>query len=248
MIFELDMGNTRCKWRLRNEGGIVVRDSLPISSLFHDLEAQLAVFKNEIRKVWVASVVDPMLEDTFSEWCINYLALTPEFARTAPGCRGVSNGYKEPMALGVDRWLGIIACYQLTRRACLLASFGTATTVDIVSKDGEHAGGFIAPGLNLMLDSLEDKTRRVKVNRDSICLDLMPGKTTTDAVYGAVTAMFAGLIDNGIKQLQSKAPDAGFDIIFTGGDAQKFLPFYPRAIYMPDLVLDGLAYVLDNSR
>lgn len=248
MIFELDMGNTRCKWRLRNEEVVIVRDSLPISGSFQELEVGLAAFRNDIRKVWVASVVDQMRENTFSQWCIEYLALTPEFARTGTECMGVFNGYEEPMRLGVDRWLGIVASYQFSHRAFLLASFGTAATLDLVNKDGTHVGGFIAPGLNLMLDSLQHKTRRVHINRDSACLGLTPGRTTTDAVYGAAAAMYAGLVENGIKQLQSRALNDEFDIIFTGGDAQKFLPFYPQAKNMPDLVLDGLAYVLDNSR
>lgn len=248
MILEVDLGNTRCKWRLRNGKDSVARGSLFISEPFNALASDLEGFRSQIKYVWVASVIEPELEQAFIQWSVDYLSITPGFARTTDICMGVINGYREPHRLGVDRWLGMVACFQRIQKAFLLVSFGTAVTVDIVLENGRHAGGFIAPGLNLMLDSLQQKTHQVKADRHWERLSLLPGASTTDAVYAAVTAMLVGLIENGLTQSRNLAPHAEFDVIFAGGDAHKMLPFYPRAQYMPELVLDGLAYILDNSR
>lgn len=242
MILEFDLGNTRGKWRLRDESAIVIRGVTSYES-FEAIGTQLAGFKRAIKKVWVASVIDPAVEHLLSDWCLSCLQIKPVFARSSGDYFDVTNGYEDPSRLGVDRWLGIIAGYRYLRKSFLLVSFGTAVTVDLVTKEGRHEGGFIAPGLNLMLGSLRQKTYQVEMSYDGI-FHLAPGTSTTAAVYGAITAMLIGLIENGRKQSQ----DDDVELIFTGGDAANILPFYPRAHCMPDLVLDGLVYALDNSR
>ena len=67
---------------------------------------------------------------------------------------GVRNAYPEPRLLGVDRWLAAIAAYRLARGACCVADIGTAATLDGVAGDGQHLGGFIVPGPELMMRSL----------------------------------------------------------------------------------------------
>ncbi len=248
MILEVDLGNTRCKWRLREEKEIINRGSLPTSGAPNELVLALDEYRVQIRQVLVASVVGATLEQSFSLWSMDYLSVAPEFARSTNSCLGVVNGYEEPWRLGVDRWVGMIACYQQLNKAFLLVSFGTAITVDIVLEDGLHVGGFIAPGVNLMLDSLQQNTHQVAPERNFELFNLHPGTSTTEAVYCAISAMLVGLVENGLRQLQSAAPNIGFDIVFAGGDAPKVLPFYPRALYKPELVLDGLAYIFDNSR
>lgn len=248
MILEFDLGNTRFKWRLRREREIADRGSLHISESFSELESVLEIYREQIKQVWVASVVGNIIEQSLARWSESYLSIAPEFARAEKSCGGVTNGYAEPQQLGVDRWLGIVACYQQINKAFLLVSFGTAMTADIVSENGKHVGGFIAPGLSLMLDSLQQKTRQITLDQYSELLQLQPGTSTTRAVYAGVTAMLSGLVGNGIKQLQIITSNAEFDIVFAGGDAQRALPFYPQAQLKPELVLDGLAYALDNPK
>lgn len=248
MILELDLGNTRCKWRLRKGEEIINRGSLPTSGTPNELVSALDEYREQIKRILVASVVGVALEQSFNLWSLDYLSVTPEFARSTNSCLGVVNGYEEPWRLGVDRWVGMIACYQQLNKAFLLVSFGTAITVDIVLENGRHAGGFIAPGVSLMLDSLQQNTRQVAPDRNFELFNLHPGTSTTEAVYCAISAMLVGLVENGLKQLQSAAPNVGFDIVFAGGDASKILPFYPQALYKPELVLDGLTYIFDSSR
>lgn len=246
MILEFDLGNTRCKWRLRNKIKIIASGHLPIGNPINELELSLGQYKNDIHVVWAVSVVGFELEDNLTVWCQNYLSVPPLFARASGFCAGVSNGYVEPGLLGADRWLGIISAYNRFRKPLIMVSFGTAITIDLVVQNGRHVGGFIAPGFNLMLDSLARGTRQVMVDRRFEEASLLPGVTTTTAVCAASAAMVVGLIENALAQLRNLESQVDIEIIFTGGDSGKLLSFYPGAQQALDLVLDGLAYVFSD--
>lgn len=248
MILEIDMGNTRLKWRLRDGQVNLVQGFIGIESNIDALNGELEPYNELIAAVWVVSVVGAVLEQKLVDWSTAYLNLSPLFARSAAACGLVRNGYEDPYALGADRWLGLIAAYQGVRKACVVVSFGTAITVDLVAEDGRHLGGYIAPGINLMLDSLVSGTRQIKLDEALPIADLSPATATVDALYSACTAMMMGLVNNGMQQLFDRsAANAEIELIFTGGDAAKLLPFYPQARLIPGLVLDGLACVLGDS-
>lgn len=248
MILEFDLGNTRCKWRVRDNNKIIVRGYQLINISFQELDLSLNQYKALISDVWVVSVVGERLESALINWSQGFLQLSPKFARTSAVCAGVVNGYAEPLRLGADRWLGVVCCYNRLRTAFVLVSFGTAITVDLVLQNGRHVGGFIAPGINLMLDSVVQKTYGVAAEKDLGSFDLCPGTSTTEAVYSALTAMLVGLIENARTQLHELDPRGYAEIIFTGGDSDKLLPFYPGVQQIPDLVLDGLDYVFGDSK
>lgn len=249
MILEIDMGNTRLKWRVREGQVDLAQGFIGVESSFDLLKDELQSYRDLITAVWVASVVGDLLEQSLISWSITYLNLEPEFARSTIRCGVVRNGYNEPHKLGVDRWLGVVAAYQHVSKACVVVSCGTAITIDLVADDGEHLGGYIAPGVNLMLDSLTSRTRQIKVGREVPVLNLSPAIATADAIYSACAAMLVGLVNNGIQQLYScSSLQNDIELIFTGGDAIRLLPFYPQARLIPGLVLDGLAYVLDDQQ
>lgn len=245
MILEIDMGNTRLKWRVCDQRAIVVQGAIGIEESLDVLVDKIDPYRHEINAVSVASVVGECLEQRLADWSIGYLHVLPVFARASAECGLVRNGYLDPQTLGVDRWLGIVAAYHLVNSACVVVSCGTAITVDLIARDGKHMGGFIAPGLNLMLDSLTTGTRQIKLDSTARLLDLSPATATSDAVYSACAVIMTGLVDNGVRQLHRLDQHSEFQMIFTGGDAAKLLSFYPQARLVPDLVLDGLACVLD---
>ena len=245
MILEVDMGNTRLKWRIRDQQAIIAKGAIPIEAPLDSLANNLGRYSSTIDTVIVASVVGDLLEQSFSEWSLNCLKLRPVFLRSEAICGSVRNGYRQPAMLGVDRWLGIVAAYRLVGNTCIVVSCGTAVTVDLVACDGQHLGGFIAPGLSLMLDSLVSKTRQIKVDGDIPVLSLSPATSTSDAIHRACAAMLTGLVNNAVQQLRELDQNNEPEIIFTGGDAGKLLSFYPQARLVPDLVMEGFTCVLD---
>lgn len=245
MILEIDMGNTRLKWRVCNQRVVVAQGAIGIEESLDTLANKIDSYRHEISAVSVASVVGEYLEQRLADWSIGYLHILPVFARAGAACGLVRNGYLNPQTLGVDRWLGIVAAYQLVNSACIVVSCGTAITVDLIARDAKHIGGFIAPGLTLMLDSLTTGTRKIKLDDTVTSWGLSPATTTSDAVYSACAAIMTGLIDNGVRQLRKLDQNSELQMVFTGGDAGKLLSFYPHARLVPDLVLNGLACVLD---
>jgi len=243
MFLDIDMGNTRTKWRLRNDSVTLDRGAIDTGFGFKVLERCLGNYRAQIKTVWVVSVVGEELEAELADWVGRFLSISPKFAQSCEQVGEVRNGYEIPVALGVDRWLGLLASYHLVGGACVVVSCGTAITVDLLSGDGRHRGGYIVPGLTSILSSINSSARLIQIDKEQFSMSLLPGKATDRAVFAGVSSMLLGVVENGIKQLSGFGEDK-VQLILTGGDAEKLASFYSRAYLIPDLVLDGLVYVM----
>lgn len=247
MFLEVDIGNTRIKWRLRDGADIRENGYLPTGSELAELTVTLVRYVNQVRAIWVASVVDEELEKNFTAWAKEVFYIEPVFAKSCASIGTVKNAYASPELLGVDRWLAILAAYHLKKRASIVLSLGTAATIDVVDKKGVHLGGFITPGLSLMVTSLRSGVRRISALPAPIELNNALGVSTYSAVCGGCTSMLIGLVDNAIAQLRKSSGDEDFDLVFTGGDAAQLMPYFPSARLINNLVLDGLVYAMQGS-
>lgn len=247
MFLEIDMGNTRIKWRIRTQEEVIARGFIATDAEPDNLAADLSVYRTQVRIIWIASVVSDELEQSLNRWLIHFFSITPVFARSSAKLGPVSNGYENPALLGVDRWLSVVAAYHLFGRACVILSLGTASTVDVVDHRGNHLGGYIAPGLALMITALATGTRRISAANTTAELNDGLGASTSSAICGGCTSMLMGLVDNALKQLRNISGDSSFELVFAGGDAERLIPFYPDAHLINDLVLDGLAYAMQGS-
>lgn len=246
MFLEIDMGNTRIKWRLRDGVRILTRGFLDAKAEPEELEPALLAYRKQVKTVWVASVVGDQQEQKLGAWIVYFFSIEPVFARSCASVGVVKNGYSDPALLGVDRWLSILAAYNLLGRACVVVSFGTASTADIIDKYGNHLGGFIAPGLALMVKSLTSGTQRISVGALEMELSEAPGLSTSSAICGGCTSMLMGLVDNATRQLHKLSGDEAFELVFAGGDAARLMSFYPGAHLINDSVLDGLSYAMQG--
>lgn len=246
MILELDIGNTRAKWRLIGapgqmitRGGGVLRDWLD-----NGLPDAWAV---DIRRVRAAAVVGDALKLSFGEAVKAALGLDVEWARTVAEAHGVRNGYESPASLGVDRWLGLVAAYKKAG-AAVVVDVGSALTVDLVDASGFHRGGYIVPGPRLMQDSLLRDTDRVRFAAMDVLGRPDFGLDTSTCVMGGIAAAQVGsvLVAIGIAR---DSLGGGFRVFLTGGwaaELARLLEPYEAADFVvaPDLVLDGLAWAL----
>lgn len=248
MILELDMGNTRIKWRLRSDSGNVARGNLPSSSPFSELTAALEVAglhidREPVTRALVASVLGDERNRELCTWCEKNFAVTAEFARSGVSAGEVRSGYTAPGSLGVDRWLALLAGYALTRQACVIVDCGSALTVDLVNSGGEHLGGYIAPGLKLLRRALQINTEKIQIADVPSDFSLAPGRDTEACVTAAQSAMVCGLVEQALRQLCSH-PEETPALILTGGDALWLHSCFPAAQVQVDLVLDGLSLAL----
>jgi type III pantothenate kinase len=145
--------------------------------------------------------------------------------------------------LGVDRWVAVIAAHHLTREACIVVDIGTAATIDAVTADGQHLGGFIVPGPQLMAASLLRGTSDLLAHAtaSSSAEPLLFATDTRDAIDSGCRVALAALADRAVDDLQRRAGSRPV-LLFTGGAAPLVVPQVRSPVQLvPDLVLRGLA-------
>ncbi len=254
MILEIDMGNSRIKWRLRGESGKVAggsgatdadaRGAGPWPLARWDWLA--AAVASEPEQVWVSSVLSDAYNQAFARWVDSLWHKKPRFARVRQQCAGVRNGYRQPFRLGVDRWLAMLAAYQRGAGPCLVANCGTALTLDLIDDSGQHLGGYIGPGLGLMRESLGGATLALAAGAgvSDSAGSLAPGRDSAACVSAGLLAMACGLVARGRDQLAAAGVSGDPAIILAGGDAEVLASRLEGAKVEPELVLDGLSLAL----
>jgi type III pantothenate kinase len=239
VILELDIGNSRIKWRtLAAHGQPVVRGHRSRRDLPGDQVPWGELLPaHGIQRMRVANVAGPEVAADLDRWARDALAIAPEHAHATARVAGVACGYREPEKLGVDRWLALLAAWHELGRACVVADAGTAVTVDVLDGSGVHQGGYIVPGLTLMLNALLSGTSGVRLSAGPVAT-LAAGNCTSDAVLRGCTAMTIALIERARGGLE-------LPLVLTGGDADLLAPWLAEpTLLRPELVLDGLSIAL----
>ncbi|HMM46347.1 MAG TPA: type III pantothenate kinase [Thiobacillaceae bacterium] len=230
----IDCGNTRVKWAIlegtrwhaRGDGDYVDWSALSAELVVGDI-------------CYVASVAAAAHERQLAALLAN-AGLTAVWLSSTAEFGGVTNTYRDPAQLGVDRWMALIAARQRTHGAALVVSAGTAMTVDALSPAGTFLGGLIVPGLAMMRQALVRETARVNETRGRW---VEFPQATADAVYSGVIAALCGAIRQQHARLAASAGTPPLCLL-TGGDAETLLPHLPLpAEHVPALVLEGIARV-----
>lgn len=247
MLLELDLGNTKAKWRLLDGCGEVVCRG------YSEVQRWASTgFPEEwsggLRRVRCASVLSADVERWLEGVISDRYGVDIEFAKSCSAVAGLRNAYAVPDALGVDRWLALLAAYQENRSPALVVQFGSALTVDLVDGDGKHRGGYIAPGPRLMQESLLRDTARVRFLELSSLRRLDFGIDTRECVEGGVAAAQVGVV---LVALQKAKALLGCDVALyiSGGWAEDMALSLGSlgvvgCVVAPELVLDGLSWAL----
>ncbi|MDT3680289.1 MAG: type III pantothenate kinase [Burkholderiaceae bacterium] len=150
---------------------------------------------------------------------------------------GVKNGYLNPAALGCDRWAALIGARALLgERAALVVVCGTATTMDLLTADGNFLGGGIMPGLGLMVRALHQNTATLPdAHGDYIDYP----RQTVDAIASGCMHAQAGAVERLFFLHKRHHPD--LRCILSGGAARTLGPRLTIDFtYHEHLVLEGL--------
>jgi type III pantothenate kinase len=207
----------------------------------HDIFFRVKAF--EVNAVYVASVV-PSCHSVLQQWSLQAFQCAPIFACAQTERAGVVNGYKDISQMGVDRWLALLAAWDATGEACLVVDAGSAVTVDLLSGNGQHHGGYIVPRLRLMNEALSGKTDRVGGESKDYPDLLHVGKETRECVLMGLPLMVVGLVRQACAQMRDMGVDTPA-LLVTGGDGEYIAGLLRvdglgEVSYMPELVLDGL--------
>lgn len=256
----IDQGNSRCKYLLTKDvSDIKVVDRG--SWLNHDFDEshwlqQLGQLRDSyyeehsIQQIIVSSVASRARKQWFAQLCLQQFGIEPIFAVATAEQANIGHGrlinsYDTPQALGIDRWLAMMAAYAHAQRGisrkevsenqqqhpemsfCVIDA-GTAITLDVVSEQGLHLGGHIVPSFGLLQRTLLGKTESIawSAGHDMTTnvgqsRELELGQNTSAAVTIGAKTMVNAYIQQALASLNRA--NHRLTLFVTGGDNQQVL-------------------------
>lgn len=244
-----DVGNTRLKWGLAIDGALRRTGSVTHERLAEQgLGALTGQLPDDVDAVLASNVAGPTFATRLSGVIGMHCNRDVHFARSEAQAFGVTNSYRQPRRMGVDRWVAMVGAREALSGALLVVDAGTAVTVDALAADGRHLGGQILPGLRLMMSSLhEDTSDLPPVRRAPSSGDAVDGfaASTGSAIWHGALAAVCGAVERGLRRLRAGGHRPR--LVLTGGDASRILNAVDaKAEHRPHLVLEGLAVMVRN--
>jgi len=171
---------------------------------------------------------------------------------------GLNNAYEEPDKLGADRFVAMIAAYNLSNKlqqnknACIIIDSGTATTIDAVDSQGNHLGGLILPSVSLCTSSLLQNTKQLplwgKTQKQNRYQPKLFSKNTKDAINSASIFGLCGAIQNICFKMENTIrqgnKNTSIDRFLCGGAAEFLSPYLDFEFQLQnDLIMRGLQVI-----
>ena len=154
---------------------------------------------------------------------------------------------KNKKQVGSDRIANAVGVYKNYKSNCIVLDFGTATTFDVVTKNGVYNGGIIAPGVNLSMKSLSyfaDQIPSFSIKKQKKII----GKNTIEALRSGFYWGYSGLINNIILKIE-KETNKKYKIIFTGGYAELFKTTIIRPFKIDkNVTIKGIIEIFKENR
>lgn len=258
MLLVIDVGNTQTvvglhtptngeqklveHWRIATRADITSDElALTIRHLLASVDIDLAV---DISGVAVSSGV-PAVTFELRAMCERYLDVDPVIVGT-----GVKTGmpvlYDNPREVGADRIANAVGAYDLYGGPVIVVDFGTATTFDVISVDGEYLGGAIFPGIEISMDALFGRTAALK-RVELVEPRNVIGKTTAESLQSGAIYGYSAMIDGMCERIQEEFGDA--TVISTGGLASLVGPHTESIEHEePWLTLHGLRLIWEKNQ
>jgi type III pantothenate kinase len=184
------------------------------------LMALSGLSRDRITGAIVASVV-PEAHFNLVRLCKHYYKSEPLMVGEPGVALGIKVLIDRPEEVGADRVVNAVAAHDRYRSPTIVVDFGTATTFDIVDRDGNYCGGVIAPGINLSLRALHmaaAKLPSVRIERT----DKVIGRSTIPAMQSGIFWGYVGLIEGLVARIKGEWGEP-MGVVATGGLAPLFV-------------------------
>lgn len=254
MLLSIDIGNTNITLGLYRNQELVVAWRLATDHERMQDEYGLQMLgllrhagfnPEDVHGVALASVVPP-LTGTFLRACDNYIG-QPVLVVDAGVKTGVCIRYEDPKAVGADRVVDAAAVQHLYGGPACVVDFGTATTFDAISAEGDYLGGAIAPGIRIAAEALFQRTAklpRVELAHPPSAI----GRNTVHSMQSGLLFGYVGLVEGMVARFRAElGPE--MKVIGTGGLAE-IIAAETEVIQIlaPWLTLDGLRIIWDMNQ
>jgi type III pantothenate kinase len=253
MLLAIDAGNTnivfaihdgtewRGRWRLSTEAG---RTSDEYAVWMLALLQHSGLRAVDIRRCVIGTVVPAALYN-LRRLCREWFNTEPLVAR-APLDWGFPIRVDNPDEVGADRLLNALAAHHHYKGPLIVIDFGTATTFDVVDRDGGYLGGVIAPGINLSIEALHRaaaRLPRIGIGRPQAVI----GRSTVPAMQSGIFWGYVGLVEGLVARIRAEY-GGPLKVIGTGGLA----PLFAEGTAVleqtdPDLTLEGLRLLAERN-
>jgi len=241
MLLAVDIGNSKIKFGIFDEEKLVSRFSIPTIRNSSPLELKTAIgskFDHPISEALVCSVV-PEINISISEFLSAELGVKPVFVSNDLDF-GLKINYQPLDDAGADRLVNTFSAVEKYGAPCIVCSFGTALTIDVVSRNRELIGGVIAPGMRSLATALNITTSRLPEVEIEKPAKVIQNRTVGCLQSGIVYGYF-GLVDGLTARLKNEA-GGNPKVIATGGFAELVAENTSCIdVVDSDLMLEGLA-------
>lgn len=254
MLLALDIGNTKiavgvfdneslvATWRLATDVG---RSGDEYAVILLDLIPRQGIGPGDIKAAIISSVVPPLVA-TFEELCQRYFGLSPLVVGS-----GIKTGVRicteNPKEVGTDRVVNALAAHRLYGGPLIVIDFGTATTFDAVSREGDYLGGAIAPGVGISAEALFERTAKLP-RVEMVWPKHVIGRNTVTAIQAGLLYGYAGLVEGIVARMRREMGGTA-KVIATGGLART-ISSETKVVDVVDteLTLVGLRFIYEINR
>jgi len=222
MLLVVDAGNTNTvmavhdgrswvgRWRISTNAQ---RTSDEYAVWLLTLLTHAGLKREQVSAAVIGTVVPAALYD-LRRLCRDWFEVEPLVA-TANLDWGFEIKIDNPHEVGADRLLNTLACHQTYGGPAVVIDFGTATTFDVLDRDGAYLGGVIAPGINLSIEALHRaaaRLPRIGIGRPQAVI----GRSTVPAMQSGIYWGYVGMIEGLVARIQAEY-GGGLKVLATGG-------------------------------
>ena len=230
-------------WRLHTSPGRTVDEYMVWLT---QLMGMAGLTPADIDGAIIATVVPPTLFN-LKQLCKRYFDTRPVVVGKPDVELGIKVLMERPQEVGADRLANAVGGHLLFRAALIVVDFGTATTFDVISAEGDYTGGVIAPGINLSLEALHGATAklpRIAVERPAKVI----GRDTLSAMQSGIYWGYVSLIEGVVARIRAERGEA-MRVVATGGLAPLFFGATPVLDSVePEITMRGLVEIYRRNR
>ena len=255
MLITVDAGNTNITLGVFKEKKVyatfrmttqMARTSDEYGVLIAEMLGRKGISPKDIEAVIISSVV-PKIMYSLTNGIYKYIGLHP-IVIEAGTKTGIKIQRANPREVGTDRIVDAVGAYELYGGPCIVIDFGTATTYDLITKDGTFAAGVTSPGIRICAKALWNDTAKlpeIEIKKPESIL----GKDTITSMQAGIVYGYIGQTEYIIDNRKKESGLLNAKVIATGGLGRIIYENTDRIdIYDKELTLQGMRLIYEKNK